>query len=118
MNNTLHFVLKHKWWDMIESGEKPEEYRGITPLYIKRFCHTKQAYGCEHSKKKGECEKCFWEGGFLCHPYEYVCLHRGYTKTTMTFRCGEIEWGKGNPKWGAPKDKPVFITKFRERIET
>ena len=24
---TLHLVLKHKWYDMIESGEKKEEYR-------------------------------------------------------------------------------------------
>ena len=28
---TLHLVLKHKWYDMIESGEKKEEYR--TNLY-------------------------------------------------------------------------------------
>lgn len=26
-NKTLHLVLKHKCWDMIESGEKKEEYR-------------------------------------------------------------------------------------------
>ena len=26
---TLHLVLKHKWYDMIESGEKKEEYREI-----------------------------------------------------------------------------------------
>lgn len=24
---TLNLVLKHKWYDMIESGEKKEEYR-------------------------------------------------------------------------------------------
>ena len=26
-NKTLHLVLKRKWWDMIASGEKREEYR-------------------------------------------------------------------------------------------
>ena len=26
-NKTLHLVLKRKWWDMIASGEKKEEYR-------------------------------------------------------------------------------------------
>lgn len=32
-NKTLHLVLKRKWWDMIESGEKKEEYRDFTPFY-------------------------------------------------------------------------------------
>ena len=26
-SKTLHLVLKRKWWDMIASGEKREEYR-------------------------------------------------------------------------------------------
>ena len=29
-NKTLHLVLKRKWWNMIASGEKTEEYRGFT----------------------------------------------------------------------------------------
>lgn len=29
---TLNLVLKHKWYDMIESGEKKEEYRAS--LYL------------------------------------------------------------------------------------
>ena len=37
-NKTLHLVLKHKWWDMIASGEKKEEYRDFTPFYVKRLC--------------------------------------------------------------------------------
>ena len=28
-NKTLHLVLKRKWWDMIASGEKKEEYRDV-----------------------------------------------------------------------------------------
>ena len=37
-NKTLHLVLKRKWWEMIESGEKKEEYRDFTPFYVKRLC--------------------------------------------------------------------------------
>ena len=37
-NKTLHLVLKRKWWDMIASGEKNEEYRDFTHFYIKRLC--------------------------------------------------------------------------------
>lgn len=34
---TLHLNLKRKWFDMILSGEKDEEYREITPYWKKRF---------------------------------------------------------------------------------
>lgn len=31
-NKTLHLVLKRKWWDMIASGEKKEEYRTLITI--------------------------------------------------------------------------------------
>lgn len=34
---TLHLVLKHEWYDKINSGEKKEEYRTISPNWAKRF---------------------------------------------------------------------------------
>ena len=34
---TLHLVLKSKWYDMIASGEKKEEYRAITPYWANRI---------------------------------------------------------------------------------
>ena len=37
VNKTLHFVLKRKWWDMIESGDKKEEYRTQSDYWIKRL---------------------------------------------------------------------------------
>lgn len=33
----LHLTLKKKWFDMILSGEKKEEYREIKPYWIKRL---------------------------------------------------------------------------------
>lgn len=35
--STLKLTLKKKWFDMIASGEKKEEYREIKPYWIKRF---------------------------------------------------------------------------------
>jgi hypothetical protein len=32
----LHLVLKAQWYNLIEQGEKKEEYRDITPYYDKR----------------------------------------------------------------------------------
>ena len=34
---TLHLNLKAKWYDMIESGIKKEEYREIKPFWEKRL---------------------------------------------------------------------------------
>lgn len=33
----LTLPIKKKWYDMILSGEKPEEYRADTPYYAARF---------------------------------------------------------------------------------
>ena len=33
----LRMTLKRKWYDMISSGEKTEEYREIKPYWTKRF---------------------------------------------------------------------------------
>ena len=35
---TLHLTLKKKWFDLILSGEKKEEYREIKDYWCKRFC--------------------------------------------------------------------------------
>ena len=36
-NKTLHLVLKRKWWDMIASGEKKEEYREVCHYWAARL---------------------------------------------------------------------------------
>lgn len=85
---TLHLILKGKWYDMIERGEKKEEYRELTPYWMKRI-------GSEHT---------------------HVCFHKGYTDTTMTFAIEGKSYGYGNPDWGAPADRGVFIIKLGERL--
>jgi hypothetical protein len=35
----LHLTLKRKWFDMIASGEKKEEYREIKPYWITRLAN-------------------------------------------------------------------------------
>lgn len=88
---TLDLVLKGKWYDMIESGEKPEEYRELTSYWTHRIY-------------------------YHLHTLKTVRFHRGYTNKTMTFQIESIRIGKGNPEWGAPTDRKVFIVKLGERI--
>ncbi len=87
----LDLVLKGKWYDMIESGEKPEEYRDFIQHWVSRIWYHKTEL-------------------------EAVRFHRGYTNRTMTFEIKEIAIGKGNPEWGAPTDRDVFIIKLGTRI--
>jgi len=37
MKRILHLTLKKKWFDLIASGEKKEEYRDIKDYWINRF---------------------------------------------------------------------------------
>ena len=111
----LNLPLKAKWYKMIESGIKTEEYREIKPYWIKRFCFASKTYEC--CEKTEECGSCFshsdYFGCYVCYPYSHVRFRYGYTKRTMLREIESITFGFGNPEWGAPKDKQVFIIKFK-----
>lgn len=119
----LDLPLKKEWYNMIESGEKREEYREITPYWYQRlyqrkneFCYVGRLtredaeYCCEPDLRyilKGE--------GFAdteLRPHTHVRFRYGYTKRTMLFEIDEITIGFGKTKWGAPKDREVFIIRF------
>jgi len=103
----LHLVLKRKWYEMIEQGVKTAEYREVKPYYMRRLrC-------CAIFPQSESCDGCAFGS---CHGIESVCLHRGYTSTTMTFKIRQICIGYGNPELGAPTDREVFIIRLGERI--
>lgn len=114
---TLHLPLKAKWYDMIESGEKTEEYREVKPYWVKRLCFTKQQDGCAFSCAERWCMRCEDLGNYMCYPFTKVCFSYGYTKRRMTWEVESICIGYGDPGWGAPKDKAVFIIKLANRIK-
>ena len=85
----LYLPLKAKWYNMIDSGVKQEDYRDIKPYWSKR----------------------------LNKQYTHVVFSYGYTKRRMTFKIAKIITGYGRTELGAPSDKEVFIIKIglRER---
>lgn len=101
MNKTLFLSLKKKWYELIESGVKTEEYRKIKPYWINRLIIRK------------------YKGNIMVDAspkdFKEVKFSYGYTKRTMTFICDCIEIGKGKPEWGAPEED-VFIIKLGKRI--
>lgn len=122
---TLHLVLKRQWWDMIESLEKPEEYRDFTSHWFSRLVD------CRIPKTADLATRYFGHDGrtpdienfeedldgewILFKRFDAVCFHRGYTSTTMSFEFKGTSLGKGNPAWGAP-DKALFIIRLGKLI--
>lgn len=125
MMKILDLVVKHKWYDMEESGEKPEEYREIKPYWFDRLidCRmTKDAnlateyFGYDGKDTNLRCIKKDFDRGYLRFKnYTHVRFHRGYTSTTMLFEIKSMHIGFGNPSWGAPEEE-VFIIKLGERV--
>lgn len=101
-NNEQQFVkvldlpLKKEWYNMIDIGVKPEEYREYKDYWCKRLID---------------------EETLRIKPYTHVRFRYGYTKRTMLFELDKITIGMGNVVWGAPEYKEVFILKLGKRIE-
>lgn len=117
----LHLPLKAKWYEMIESGVKTEEYREIKPYWVQRLTR----YGndklngrlyAEFMSSSPEVLKYNIEQNLMTFTdYTHVKFSYGYTKRTMTFEIENITIGKGKPEWGAPTED-VFIIKLGKRV--
>lgn len=75
----LDLVVKHKWYDMEESGEKPEEYRALSDHWVKRFLRIDTGREGALRYLASLPTNQVWQ------EYTHVRLHRGYTSTTMLF---------------------------------
>lgn len=117
--NVLDLSLKYHWYDEIEAGRKPEEYRDTTDYYINRLMYRKDI---ERERKFREFagmeqltlrEFVRW---FAKH-YDAIRFHRGQGgRKTMLLEFEGLAVGKGNPEWGAPTDREVFIIKLGKQI--
>lgn len=106
---TLTLSLKKKWFDMIKSGEKKEEYREIKAKYFDAFCE--QLSVSEPNRSND-----FSVGFHLNWPetYDKVVFTLGYPKANDTerrlvFKNPKIRIGTGRPEWGAEYGKQYFI---------
>lgn len=124
----LELPLKSEWYLMIELGVKLEEYREIKPYWYLRLYQLKKEYSFLGRLTRDDAE-------YACDPglryilkgegfkeselkgYTHVRFRYGYTKRTMLFKIEKIIIGRGNPEWGAPTDKDVFIIRLGERVE-
>lgn len=95
----LRLVLKRKWYDMIASGEKREEYRDEKSYWNKRISR--------------------WFNLGMARVHHVVAFSLGYAKPTMLLRARCVvltNHRTAHPKWGEP-DTPHWVITLGERVE-
>jgi hypothetical protein len=93
----LKLTLKKKWFDMIASREKKEEYREIKPFWAKRFLG-------HHA---------------TLNPYFFVLFRHGYATDApeIMLECKCIEVGTAKPEWSDNWQGEVFVIKLGDIID-
>lgn len=101
MANVLRMTLKKKWFDMIASGVKKEEYREIKDYWVTRLLHFKfdgTPYVYPHMIKN----------------YDEIEFINGYGANAPKIRVEfkGLEVGEGKPEWGGIQGQTVFKIKL------
>lgn len=101
--------IKKKWFDMILSGEKKEEYREIKPYYEVRFQNLFGLIILENEKYE------ILQGAAVPEeirkePVQKIILRNGYGKNApeIEIECS-IRIGTGKREWGAEEGKQYFV---------
>jgi hypothetical protein len=111
MKPILHLNLKKKWYDMIESREKKEEYRDMSLYWAKKFIVIKISPSITR--------KMIIINNFPYRPDEVtICFSNGYSKTRrqMFIKCNGLRVGHGKEEWGAENGKYYFVLSLGEKL--
>ena len=103
--NVLHLTLKKKWFDMIASGEKKEEYREIKEYWKNRLMIADYVSRNSTTSYKQHTE--------FIH-FDAVEFKNGYASNSpaVLIECKGIEVRYGVPDWGAEPWKDYFVIKL------
>jgi len=113
MKRVLHLTLKKKWFDMILSGEKTEEYREIKPYWVTRLCdrHTGAMGGDMMDSHKVV--------AYTFKEYDIVRFTNGYGDAPyFEIECLSISTGMGFIHWGAELDKECIVISLGKVLST
>jgi len=112
---TLTLPIKKKWFDMILSGEKLEEYREIKPYYIRILLRAKGIQNMDSFIK-----------AFLSKPdlnigtiYTHIEFRNGYGKKVPSFiiELKKIAINTGYLRFGAKLNKLYFVLKLGDFVK-
>ena len=103
----LILPIKKKWFDMIKSGEKKEEYREIKPYWTKRF---ENYYEIAKLNIELECPN-------FKEIYYRVVFRNGYGNNAPRMNCVcKLRVGQGKEEWGAEKGKEYYVLEILEIV--
>lgn len=114
----LTLPIKKKWFDMILSGDKKEEYREIKPYYISRF-PANFGYFFENRKiTAGYTFNADLQWSVESKHETEIMFRNGYSKNSPSFtaKC-TLSIGTGKEEWGAEKGKEYFILTVQEILK-
>lgn len=118
----LILPIKKKWFDMILSGEKKEEYREIKEYYEIRFQNLFGAitiYPSSIFSHRSKYELLQGEAvpeEIRKDSIQEIIFRNGYSKDSKAIkaRC-RLRIGKGRPEWGAEPDKQYYILEILDK---
>lgn len=106
----LILSIKKKWFDMIKSGEKKEEYREIKSYYTTRF---KKIFPYNIQKSINE----IWYLGNRTAAQEII-FRNYYNSNSSQLKCKCIlRIGQGKEEWGAELGKEYYILEILEVLK-
>lgn len=137
----LHLSLKAKWFEMTKSGVKTEDYREITPYWVKKLMLYQNNDFLDLTKKDidlvcSDFKQCtgaddFQEGSDIDYTLDnWYLSFKKFKTTTLTldypkadnkekiiqFVHKGIEIRTGNPEWGAEPNKIYFVIKHGGKL--
>ena len=118
----LILPIKKKWFDMILSVEKKEEYREIKEYYEIRFQNLFGAitiYPSSIFSHRSKYELLQGEAvpeEIRKDSIQEIIFRNGYSKDSKAIkaRC-RLRIGKGRPEWGAEPDKQYYILEILDK---
>lgn len=112
---TLHLNLKRKWFDMILSGDKEEEYREIKKHWLDNLT----IMSIETLENYQKDDMCGLIRGFGCFGskddkfkiFDTITFSNGYKKDRPQFEIElkSIKIDTGNTRWGAIENEKYFV---------
>lgn len=100
-------TIKKKWFDMIKSGEKKEEYRDIKPYYDSRLPKGFGMFRVGNKMVKGN-----------VYPPQQIIFRNGYNHNSPSINAiCSLDIGTGKEEWGAVPGKSYYVLKIHEIVK-
>ena len=114
-SNMLRLILKRKWFRMIESGIKLEDYREIKPFYIPRLKKKPTIVQFQLGYKKN-CEQMTFEIQRISEYHPNTIFTIAGIEPAMDIQLRLIFGNSCEESWGSNKLKSQYVIRLGRRI--